>query len=100
MVGIFGRYAGGSKTIGALDERAAAVDAEDNPTSDLDRVAKRTDLVASTQLEPIRASAATAPTGTCIDGDFFDGLDSRFGASYCANALNAAGYEATAYSNT
>jgi hypothetical protein len=47
-----------------------------------------------------RAATAPAPTGTCIDGNFFDGLDTRYAATYCRNALNAAGYGAAALSNT
>jgi len=44
-----------------------------------------------------RAASATAPTGTCVDFLFFDGLDSRHTAGQCASALNGAGYSAAAY---
>jgi hypothetical protein len=46
------------------------------------------------------ANAADVPTAVCSDGNYFDGLDTRYGASYCADALNAAGYDTAALSNT
>ena len=48
------------------------------------------------------ASAATvpAPTATCVDGNFHDGLDTRYAATYCTSALTAAGYAATARTQT
>ena len=46
------------------------------------------------------AQAAGVPTAVCSDGRWFDGLDSRYAASYCATALTAAGYAAVARSNT
>ena len=49
---------------------------------------------------PAHATAPPAPTASCVDGNFFDGLDTRYSAAYCRDALNAAGYSATAYGNT
>jgi hypothetical protein len=46
------------------------------------------------------AAAVGVPTASCVDGNFFDGLDTRYAATYCRNALTAAGYSATAYTNT
>ncbi|MGI8609474.1 MAG: hypothetical protein ACR2MY_09645 [Candidatus Dormibacteria bacterium] len=45
----------------------------------------------------VRAASATAPTGTCVDFLYFDGLDTRHTAAQCANALNQAGYAGAAF---
>lgn len=46
------------------------------------------------------ASASTVPIqASCYDAYYFDGLTSRYSASSCANAVNAAGYRGTAYHN-
>lgn len=42
----------------------------------------------------------TNPTASCVDGNFFDGLDTRYAATYCASALNYAQYQAMRFSNT
>jgi hypothetical protein len=47
---------------------------------------------------PVYADAV--PTASCVDGNFFDGLDTRYAASYCSSALTAAGYSAAAFSNS
>jgi len=46
------------------------------------------------------AVSAAVPTASCVDGNFQDGLDTRYAATYCAATLNAAGYSATALSGT
>ncbi len=55
-------------------------------------------VVSSAFVHP--AQAAPVPTGTCMDANFFDGLDTRYAATYCRNALNATGYSAASLSNT
>lgn len=45
------------------------------------------------------ATADVLPTASCYDGRSFDGLESRYTASYCRNAVNAAGYAGAAYHN-
>ena len=48
---------------------------------------------------PATAAALPAPNATCVDGNYQDGVDSRYGATYCASAVNRAGYGAQVYSN-
>lgn len=48
--------------------------------------------------EPARA--AVIPTGSCVDANYGDGLDTRSAAAYCVNTLAAAGYNARALTNT
>ena len=46
------------------------------------------------------ASAAAPYYGSCVDGNFFDGLDTRSAATYCKQALDAAGYTGQRFTNT
>lgn len=48
---------------------------------------------------PWNSSAALVPTGSCYDFKYFDGLESRPSAYYCANGLDATGYNGQSYSN-
>lgn len=45
------------------------------------------------------AAAPGAPTGSCADANYYDGLDVRSAATYCASALTAAGFAPTRFTN-
>ena len=46
------------------------------------------------------AQEVPAPGATCADANFFDGLDTRYAATYCYNATSARGWAAQKLTNT
>ncbi|MFL6240640.1 MAG: hypothetical protein ACJ735_14235 [Actinomycetes bacterium] len=50
--------------------------------------------VVSASLSASASAANPVVSGTCVDGNYFDGLNSEYAASYCKSALAAAGYHA------
>lgn len=56
-------------------------------------------LLAVPAARPAAAADATV-TATCVDGNHWDGVDTRSAAKYCSDALNALGFTAQKLTNT
>lgn len=67
--------------------------------------ARRLAAIALLALVPLVMAASpqavgdVLPTASCYDGRSFDGLETRYTADYCRDAVNAAGYAGTAFHN-